>query len=145
MAVHLLVCRSRPITVTRSAPGPQHTSAHVLAPYPRGFGPTRFRGGATVRSGPQPALAQDLFDFVDALDIGSAVLAGYDWAAGPRASLPRCVPSAFGAWSRSTATTSRTSPTPTNPPPRSGSAAGHNVPQETPEALADAVTGLLTL
>ncbi|MFD8320606.1 alpha/beta fold hydrolase [Kitasatospora purpeofusca] len=53
--------------------------AHVLAPYLRGFGPTRFRDPATPRSGQQAALAQDLVDFMDALDIGSAVLAGYDW------------------------------------------------------------------
>lgn len=53
--------------------------ARVLAPYLRGFGPTRFRDAATPRSGQQAALAQDLFDFMDTLDIGSAVLAGYDW------------------------------------------------------------------
>ncbi|TVT56088.1 alpha/beta hydrolase [Amycolatopsis rhizosphaerae] len=53
--------------------------AFVLAPYLRGFGPTRFRDGATVRSGQQAALAQDLLDFMDALGLGSAVLAGYDW------------------------------------------------------------------
>ncbi|MFD9409763.1 alpha/beta fold hydrolase [Streptomyces sp. NPDC059989] len=53
--------------------------AYVLAPYLRGFGPTRFRDGTSVRSGQQAALAQDLFDFMDALDIGSAVVAGYDW------------------------------------------------------------------
>ncbi|WP_369382929.1 alpha/beta fold hydrolase [Streptomyces sp. cg36] len=53
--------------------------AHVLAPYLRGFGPTRFRDRTTVRSGQQAALAQDLLDFMDALDIEGAVLAGYDW------------------------------------------------------------------
>ncbi|PKV89811.1 alpha/beta fold hydrolase [Streptomyces sp. TLI_146] len=31
--------------------------AYVLAPYLRGFGPTRFRDGTTVRSGQQAALA----------------------------------------------------------------------------------------
>ena len=53
--------------------------AHVLAPYLRGFGPTRFRDDASMRSGQQAALAQDLLDFMDALEIDSAVLAGYDW------------------------------------------------------------------
>ena len=53
--------------------------AFVLAPYLRGFGPTRFRGDTTIRSGQQAALAQDLLDFMNALDIDTAVLAGYDW------------------------------------------------------------------
>jgi pimeloyl-ACP methyl ester carboxylesterase len=53
--------------------------AYVLAPYLRGFGPTRFRDGATIRSGQQAALTQDLIDFMDALGIERAVLAGYDW------------------------------------------------------------------
>jgi pimeloyl-ACP methyl ester carboxylesterase len=53
--------------------------AFVLAPYLRGFGPTRFRDDAAIRSGQQAALAQDLLDFMDALEIDNAVLAGYDW------------------------------------------------------------------
>ncbi|MFB9433846.1 alpha/beta fold hydrolase [Streptoalloteichus tenebrarius] len=53
--------------------------AHVLAPYLRGFGPTRFRDDATPRSGQQAALAQDLLDFMDALAIDKAVVGGYDW------------------------------------------------------------------
>jgi pimeloyl-ACP methyl ester carboxylesterase len=53
--------------------------AYVLVPYLRGFGPTRFRDDTTMRSGQQAALAQDLLDFMDALDLGPAVLAGYDW------------------------------------------------------------------
>jgi len=51
----------------------------VIAPYLRGFGPTRFRDDTTIRSGQQAALAQDLLDFMDALDIRAPVLAGYDW------------------------------------------------------------------
>ncbi len=53
--------------------------AFVLAPYLRGFGPTRFRDDTTIRSGQQAALAQDVLDFMDALDVETAVLAGYDW------------------------------------------------------------------
>jgi pimeloyl-ACP methyl ester carboxylesterase len=52
---------------------------HVLAPYLRGFGPTSFRDGTTMRSGQQGALGQDLLDFLDAMRIDKAVLAGYDW------------------------------------------------------------------
>ena len=51
----------------------------VTVPYLRGFGPTRFLSGATPRSGEQAALGADLLALMDALNIGQAVLAGYDW------------------------------------------------------------------
>lgn len=51
----------------------------VLVPWLRGFGPTRFLHPATPRSGQQAALGADLRDFLDALRIERAVLAGYDW------------------------------------------------------------------
>lgn len=53
--------------------------AFVLAPYLRGFGPTRLLDETTMRSGQQAALGQDLIDFMDALTIEKAVVAGYDW------------------------------------------------------------------
>ncbi|WP_160663553.1 alpha/beta fold hydrolase [Pseudarthrobacter sp. ATCC 49987] len=53
--------------------------AYVLAPYLRGFGPPPFLDPTTVRSGQQAALGQDLIDFMDALNIEKAVVAGYDW------------------------------------------------------------------
>lgn len=53
--------------------------AWVLAPYLRGFGGTSFRDETTMRSGQQAALGQDLVEFMDALKIEEAVLAGYDW------------------------------------------------------------------
>ncbi len=51
----------------------------VIVPYLRGCGPTRFRSTDTPRSGQQAALGMDLLQFMDALAIPSAVLAGYDW------------------------------------------------------------------
>ncbi|MGE7432997.1 alpha/beta fold hydrolase [Kitasatospora sp. NPDC001175] len=51
----------------------------VLTPYLRGYGPTRFLAEDTPRSGQQAALAQDLVEFMDALGIRRAVVAGYDW------------------------------------------------------------------
>ena len=51
----------------------------VVVPYLRGYGPTRFLDAATPRSGQQAALGRDLADFMDALGIERAVLAGYDW------------------------------------------------------------------
>ena len=51
----------------------------VLVPYLRGYGPTRFLSAATPRSGQQAALAKDLLDLMDALDLRRATLVGYDW------------------------------------------------------------------
>ena len=56
----------------------------VIVPYLRGYGPTRFLDAATVRSGEQAALGNDLLGLLDALAIPRAHLAGYDW--GGRAS-----------------------------------------------------------
>ena len=53
--------------------------AYVVIPYLRGFGPTRFLSKQTIRSGEQAALANDLMEFMDALSMKQAVLAGYDW------------------------------------------------------------------
>ncbi len=50
-----------------------------LVPYLRGFGPTRFLSGDTIRSGQQAALGADLSAFMDALSIDRAILGGYDW------------------------------------------------------------------
>lgn len=50
-----------------------------LAPYLRGYGPTRFISPATIRSGQQAALGADLLAFMDALSVGTAFLGGYDW------------------------------------------------------------------
>jgi pimeloyl-ACP methyl ester carboxylesterase len=51
----------------------------VLAPYLRGYGPTRFLAASTPRMAQQAAIGQDLLDFMDALGIHSAALSGYDW------------------------------------------------------------------
>jgi pimeloyl-ACP methyl ester carboxylesterase len=51
----------------------------TIVPYLRGYGPTRFLSDATLRSGQQAALGQDLLELMDALRIGKAVVAGYDW------------------------------------------------------------------
>jgi len=51
----------------------------TLAPYLRGYGPTRFLDPVAPRMAQQAAIAQDLLDFIDALDLRHVVLAGYDW------------------------------------------------------------------
>ena len=51
----------------------------VIVPYLRGFGATRFRDPATLRSGEQAALGADIMALMDALGIKRAVLAGHNW------------------------------------------------------------------
>ncbi len=51
----------------------------VIVPFLRGYGPTRFRSAATMRSGQQGALAVDLLELLDALKIERAGLMGFDW------------------------------------------------------------------
>jgi pimeloyl-ACP methyl ester carboxylesterase len=53
--------------------------ARVIVPWLRGYGPTRFLSPETPRSGEQAALGKDLLDLMDALQLRSALLAGYDW------------------------------------------------------------------
>ncbi|KAF7324403.1 Alpha/Beta hydrolase protein [Mycena sanguinolenta] len=53
--------------------------ARVIVPYTRGYGPTRFLSPSTIRSGQEAALGSDVIALMDALNIGKAVLAGFDW------------------------------------------------------------------
>jgi len=61
------------------APSLAARGCRVLAPYLRGYGPTRFLDAAAPRMAQQAAIGQDLLDFLDALGIERAALAGYDW------------------------------------------------------------------
>jgi pimeloyl-ACP methyl ester carboxylesterase len=61
------------------APPLAASGCRVLVPWLRGYGPTRFLDPATPRSGQQAALGADVRDFMDALGIRQATLAGYDW------------------------------------------------------------------
>lgn len=54
---------------------------HVIVPYLRGYGSTRFLSNETVRNGQQSVLGVDLIALMDALGIRQAVLAGFDWGA----------------------------------------------------------------
>lgn len=53
----------------------------VIVPYLRGYGSTRFLASETPRNGQQAALAGDVVALMDALQIRSAIVAGYDWGA----------------------------------------------------------------
>src|SRR5512137_2497798 len=53
----------------------------VIVPYLRGYGATRFLSNDTVRNGQPSAIASDTIALMDALKIGKATLAGFDWGA----------------------------------------------------------------
>ena len=53
----------------------------TIVPFLRGFGPTRFRTAETPRCGQLTALAQDVMDLADALDLRRFALVGHDWSA----------------------------------------------------------------
>jgi pimeloyl-ACP methyl ester carboxylesterase len=53
----------------------------AIIPYLRGFGTTQVLSDATFRNGEQAALALDVIALMDAVEIQSAILAGFDWGA----------------------------------------------------------------
>jgi pimeloyl-ACP methyl ester carboxylesterase len=53
----------------------------VIIPHLRGYGTTRFLAPDTMRNGQPSALAVDIIALMDALKIGKATIAGYDWGA----------------------------------------------------------------
>jgi pimeloyl-ACP methyl ester carboxylesterase len=53
----------------------------VIVPYARGYGTTRFLSEDTLRNGQQAVLGLDVIALMDALGIGRAILAGFDWGA----------------------------------------------------------------
>jgi len=77
-----ILCHGFPYDVhayAEAAPILADRGARVIVPYVRGYGPTRFLSEETPRSGEQAALGADLLALMDALQIGRAVLGGYDW------------------------------------------------------------------
>jgi pimeloyl-ACP methyl ester carboxylesterase len=53
----------------------------AIVPYLRGYGSTRFLSDDTFRNGEQAALAVDVIDVMDALEVDAAIVAGFDWGA----------------------------------------------------------------
>lgn len=53
----------------------------VIVPFVRGYGTTRFRSADAVPNGQPSAVARDVVDLMDALNIDKAILAGFDWGA----------------------------------------------------------------
>jgi pimeloyl-ACP methyl ester carboxylesterase len=53
----------------------------TIAPYRRGFGPTRFRDGSTMRSGQLSALGGDVIEIAQALGLDRFAIVGHDLGA----------------------------------------------------------------
>jgi pimeloyl-ACP methyl ester carboxylesterase len=53
----------------------------VIIPYLRGYGTTHFLSGDTFRNGQQSVVAVDTIALMDALQIKTAIVAGFDWGA----------------------------------------------------------------
>lgn len=68
-----------PDAFTECVPMLLSAGARVIRPFLRGYGSTQFLSAETPRSGEQAVLGNDLLEFMDALQLPSAVLAGYDW------------------------------------------------------------------
>jgi pimeloyl-ACP methyl ester carboxylesterase len=54
---------------------------HVIVPYLRGYGTTRFLASETMRSGQPSVVAVDAIALMDALKIDKAIIGGFDWGA----------------------------------------------------------------
>jgi pimeloyl-ACP methyl ester carboxylesterase len=52
---------------------------HIIVPYLRGFGPTKYASLDLMRSGQQAGIGKDIIDLLNALGIPRATLVGYDW------------------------------------------------------------------
>lgn len=55
------------------------SGARVIAPYTRGFGPTRFISPDAMRNGQQAARGLDIIQLSDALGLTLPILGGFDW------------------------------------------------------------------
>ena len=53
--------------------------ARVIAPYTRGFGPTRFISPHAMRNGQQAARGADIIQLSDALGLERPIVGGFDW------------------------------------------------------------------
>ena len=53
--------------------------ARVVAPYLRGYGPTRFISESTLRSGQQAAIGSDAIDLIETLSLDNPIVVGFDW------------------------------------------------------------------
>ena len=77
-------CTAGPTTSTATSTSRRcwrRSGFRVIVPYLRGFGTHPFLSDATVRNGQQAAVALDVIALMDALNIPTAVIGGFDWGA----------------------------------------------------------------
>ena len=106
-----------------------------IAPYLRGYGPTRFLDPRDAALGRAGRLGQDLLDLIDGLEIERVVVAGYDWAGRPGVHLAALSPGGSRARDRGGYNVSRTSPS------RSGADEAGSEPRLVPVVLPPASAG----
>jgi pimeloyl-ACP methyl ester carboxylesterase len=70
-----------PTTWDRVSPALNAKGFRTIAPWLRGFGPTRFLSADSIRDGSTAALAQDAIDLMDGLGIDRFAVVGHDWGA----------------------------------------------------------------
>lgn len=70
-----------PRTFDKVLPALHAAGFRTYAPWLRGFGATRFRSADTMRSGEMVAIAKDMLDFADALELSRFSVVGHDWGA----------------------------------------------------------------
>ncbi|NET02672.1 MAG: alpha/beta hydrolase [Sphaerospermopsis sp. SIO1G1] len=70
-----------PLTWSQIIPSLVNANYHCITPYLRGCGLTEFLDHQTPRSGQLTALAQDIIEFLELLNIGKIHLVGHDWGA----------------------------------------------------------------
>ncbi len=72
------------------------SGARVLAPYLRGFGPTRFLSDDAPRVGQQAAIGRDVLDLIDTAGLRAPILVGFDWGGRAACVAAALRPSAVG-------------------------------------------------
>jgi pimeloyl-ACP methyl ester carboxylesterase len=70
-----------PTTWDQVSPALTAAGFRTIAPWLRGFGPTRFRSAQSVRDGRTAALAQDAIELMDGLGVARFAVVGHDWGA----------------------------------------------------------------
>ncbi len=70
-----------PRTWDRLLPGLHEAGFRTVVPFLRGYGQTRFRESAAMRSGQPSALARDALQLADSLGLDRFAVVGHDWGA----------------------------------------------------------------
>ncbi|MEA2664405.1 MAG: hypothetical protein QOI11_1349, partial [Candidatus Eremiobacteraeota bacterium] len=84
-------------TWDRLAPPLAEAGYRTLAPFVRGFGPTRFAADGVARTGEVAALARDVLAFADALGLRAFHYVGHDWGARAGYSAAALAPERFAS------------------------------------------------